>query len=151
MALDKLKKSNDILIYKYLLANYYISQKKFQKALSILIAIEPEILGLVKINVLCYIGIIDKTKQPKVLEEIDMLSPEMLNTAKAVFNTRKKSKKNMVDKITKQLNLNVEKWFGYSSYQLSFLSTILKNRILNKVEVKLIKTKYKNSIPYHLK
>ena len=151
VVLKKLEQSSNILIHQYLLALYYISQKKFKKAFPILISIEPELSGLVKINVLCYIGIIDKTKQTGILEQVKMFSPEMLTTAKATFNTRKKSKRNMVDKITKQLNLDVKKWLGYSSYQLSFLPSILKNRILNKVELKVVKMKQKNTIPFYLK
>jgi hypothetical protein len=105
----------------------------------------------VKINVLCYIGILDKTKQLEILKQIQQLSPEMYSTAEDIFRTCKKSKINMVEKTLLQLNMDVKTWFEYSNYQLQNIPLIIANRIISKLENYLSTIKRKTIVPYHLK
>jgi len=149
--LEMISNSKDTFIHDYLLSLYYISQKKFRKALPLLNKIENKLFGLVKINVLCYIGILDKARQPELLKQIKKNSPEMLSTAENVFRTRKKSKRHLVEKISIQLNVYSKTWFGYSNYQLRNIPSILCNSILNRLEKKLNTLKSKTIIPFYLK
>ncbi len=149
--LIKMNKSGDTLVHDYLLSLYYISQRKFKDALTQLAAIEDRLTGLVKINVLCYIGILDKSKQTEILKQIQQLSPEMYSTAEDIFKTCKKSKRNIVEKTLLQLNMDVKTRFGYSPYQLQNIPLIIVNRIINKIEKKLTVLKRKTIMPYHLK
>ena len=149
--LDKMNTSGDTLLHDYLLSLYYISQRKFNSALTQLNTIEEKLEGLVKINVLCYIGILDKAKQLEILKQIQQLSPEMYSTAEDIFRTCKKSKMNMVEKTLLQLNMDVKTWFGYSKYQLQNIPSIIANRIISKLENYLSTVKRKTIVPYHLK
>ena len=149
--LGKIQQTDFKTVYDYIQGLFCVSQKQFGKALSLFRSVEPELEGLVKINVMCYMGVLDKSVQADVIKRISELSPEMVNTAKGVFKHASKSKRNMVDKITKQLHMDVKRIMGYSLYQLSYAPSIMKERLLKKIENKVVKMRHKNAIPYHLK
>jgi len=149
--LTKMHDLKQPVVHDYMLALYLISQKRFKQALQYLVSVEKELTGLVKINVLCYIGILNRKEQPEILNKIKLLSPEMHTTAAGIFKAGYKSKMNMVGKVTRSLNLNVKTLFGFATYQTYLIWNIIWNRILSKIEKKIISMKKKRVLPYHLK
>lgn len=150
-SLKELATLKDDFLYRFIRAMGLISNKKFEQALEQLYAMEKELFGLVRVNVLCYIGLMDKPAQYKMLELIGQIRPEMLNTAKSIFKYHSKSRINMTENIRWQLNLKVKKYFGKSPRQWSVFGYLVTERLIEKLKKWLEKVSAKSEIPYHLR
>ena len=149
--LDKMGETQYTVVHKYILALFLIAQKKFSKAMPFLKESAEHLTGLVRVNVLCYIGILNRSEQPGVLRKIKELSPEMYSTAKSIFNEGSRSKNNIVGKIRISLKLKVKTLFGIPTYQFYLLPNVIVNRILDRIEKKVTSIRRERVLPYHLK
>ncbi len=144
-------KSNNLEFKHFLFGLFYLSQKKYKIAVSNLKLCLDDLTGLVKINILCYIGLVNKGEQKEILNIIRNEAPEMVNTALNVFSTGSNSRLNMSEKISSTLNIKNPSFLGYSLYQWKMIPSIMMVRILNKFDKIILGMIKKRIIPYHLK